>query len=111
MQSAQVALQAENFAVVILAAELSETAPYSLSDYLRVTRPETMVISLQDPGAPPPAEKTVDWVLQRPLSALELIQVIEYLSEDVDVQKRPRRGAFSYSGTARPASGGRNWVN
>ena len=111
VESAQVALQAESFAIVILSQNILDTAAYALTDYVKIISPKTRIILLQDLAASPVSPAQADWVLHRPLSALELVQVIEYLVEDFDFRKSGKRGSFSYTGTPRPNSGRRNWVN
>jgi hypothetical protein len=109
--AAQVALQAERFDVAILSDRLLEEAAYSLADYIRITRPDLRVILVRDRAEAPPSERNVDWVVLPPVSPLEVVQVMEYLLDSGAQRPGERQRGYTYAGVARPAAGGRNWIN
>ena len=113
VSAAQVALQAEEFQVAVLSCRLLAAASYSLVDYIRITQPELRVIVVQDAVSQQPgAVLRSDWVLDAPISPLEVVQVTEYLMDQGPRQgtKRTRR-RLTYAGAPRPAAGDRNFLN
>lgn len=110
--AAQVALQAEEFQVAVLSSRLLAAASYSLVDYIRITQPELRVIVVKDALSEPGALLSSDWVLDAPVSPLEVVQVTEYLLDQSarEGSKHSRR-RFTYADAPRPASGHRNLMN
>lgn len=112
VDAAQVALQAESFGVAVLSSRLLGEASYSLVDYIRITQPGLSVIVVKDAPNQEAYALASDWVLSAPVSPLEVVQVMEYLT-DISVQavsKRPKR-AFTYAGTGRMPPGQRQSLN
>lgn len=111
VETAQVALQAEQFDAVVLSARLLDEAAYSLVDYIRITRPHLRVLLIHDSSQCPDRSGSVDWLLNPPASALEIVQVLEHLRDQGVARQADRKDSFTYAGSKVAGSGRRSWLN
>lgn len=112
VEVAQVALQAEKFGVAVLSSRLLSAARYSLVDYIRITQPDLHVMVVKDTPAPEASALGADWMLNAPVSPLEVVQVMEYLMDrSVQAVSNRSKRAYTYAGTRRIGQGHRQSLN